>query len=202
MMAHLNMNWKNHVNNNDKPVPVSLDQPGISRKRGAVSSADNTVATRVLGVVATKTTEVVSEDLLLMITLVKNNLVFYCCGVCYLSCHQCLCPLNHVLLSKVQVTFAISINFLSEPYLPLFGQLRAETLVSVCDTRDNKVPNSYATAHWATDYAIHLWLMLVCQQFGGGQAAAAHIGAMSSIVENAFHNTWTNIERNNRKGPN
>jgi hypothetical protein len=36
--------------------------------------------------------------------------------------------------------------------------------------------------------------MLACQQFGGGQAVAAHIGGMLSIVENSFHNTWTNIE--------
>jgi hypothetical protein len=32
------------------------------------------------------------------------------------------------------------------------------------------------------------------KQFGGGHAAASHLGGMLSIVENTFHNTWTNIE--------
>jgi hypothetical protein len=35
---------------------------------------------------------------------------------------------------------------------------------------------------------------LACQQFGGGWAAASIPGGLLSIVENAFHNTWTNIE--------
>jgi hypothetical protein len=40
MMAHLDTNWKNCVNNNDKAVPVLLDRPEVSEKRRAVLRAD------------------------------------------------------------------------------------------------------------------------------------------------------------------
>jgi hypothetical protein len=63
-----------------------------------------------------------------------------------------------------------------------------------CDTRDNKTLKTYITAYKATDNPINLCLMLAYQQFGGGQAVASHIGGILSIVENAFQNTWMNIE--------
>jgi hypothetical protein len=73
--------------------------------------------------------------------------------------------------------------FCLNPNCRKIAHLPAEMTIGFCDTRYNNMPKAYTTSHRATDYMIDLRLMLACQQFDGGQAAASHIGGMLSIVE-------------------
>jgi hypothetical protein len=187
----------------DVPVPVSLEKNDSFRKRRAVSSGDDTVA-RLLGtnlisnygVIDLDTAPVLEEHL----SNNKSNVIlpwgrlsnFICEN---LVCRKCFSPLNKSSLQKVQVTFATSVNFFCQnTECRKIGQLAAETTLRFHDGRANKELKKYATAHRASDYALNLKMILSCQQFGGGQAAASVLGGTLSIVENAFHNTWTKIE--------
>jgi hypothetical protein len=94
-------------------------------------------------------------------------------------------------LSKHQVAFATSIGFLcGSQTCRKTSKLQAETMT---DLIDNHL--SWAQQLPTVKYALNIRMVLALQCLGKGQASAAILGGMLSIlVSDAVYNKWTALE--------